>query len=82
MMIVNVIDMTVVNSTAFNTLAARVRIYRTGKSGKNQGYFCCLTDCIAPQQIALESCSHPQKTQQVFESAMKKKFLVLGFISL
>jgi len=26
---------------------------------------------ITPQLIALESCSSPQKTQQVFESAMK-----------
>jgi len=33
---------------------------------------------IAPQLIALESCSNPQKTRQVFESAIKK-FLVLGY---
>jgi len=31
---------------------------------------------ISPALEALESCSNPQKTQQVFESAMKKK---LGF---
>jgi len=27
-----------------------------------------------PQPIALESCSNPQKTWQVFESAMKKNW--------
>jgi len=30
----------------------------------------------------LDNCSNPQKTQQAFESAMKKKFLVLGFVLL
>jgi len=30
--------------------------------------------------IVLESCSSPQKTQQVFKSAMKKILLALGFI--
>jgi len=63
-----------------NTLAVSVQIYRTWKSGKNQGYFSCLPNCIAPQRIVLESCSNPQKTWQVFESAMKdKRLLVLGF---
>ena len=47
-------------------------IYHTWKSGKNQGYFGWHTNCIAPQSITLESCSNPQKTWQVFKSAMKK----------
>jgi len=34
----------------------------------------CFSNSITPQPIALESCSSPQKTQQVFESVMKKKF--------
>jgi len=34
---------------------------------------------ISPALEVLESCSNPQKTQQVFESAMKQIFLVLGF---
>jgi len=58
---------------AINTLVAGLRIYHTWKYGKKQGYFSCLTNRIAPQRIALESCSNPEKTQQVFESAMKKK---------
>jgi len=29
---------------------------------------------MAPQPIALESCSNPQKTRQVFQPAMKKIF--------
>jgi len=33
---------------------------------------------ISPLTIALESCSNPQKIQQVFGSAMKKK-LCFGF---
>ena len=41
----------------------------------------CMCPCagISPLTIALESCSNPQKTQQVFASAMKKKMFVLGF---
>ena len=35
-------------------------------------YFMCLSNGITPQPIALESCSNPQKTLQVLESAMKK----------
>jgi len=34
---------------------------------------------IAPPPIALESCSNPQKTWQVFKSTMKKCCLILGF---
>ena len=34
----------------------------------------CLCVGISPEPTVLESCSNPQKTQQVFESAMKKKF--------
>jgi len=41
--------------------------------------FTCLGNSITPLPIVLESCSYPQKTWQVFESAMKKIFLVLGF---
>jgi len=40
--------------------AASLQIYRTWKSGKNQGYFAWLTNRTAPQMIALESCSNPQ----------------------
>jgi len=47
-----------------------------GNRGKNQGYFSCLANCIAPQPIALESCSNLQKSRQVFESAMEK---IVGF---
>jgi len=38
----------------------------------------CLSNGIT-QRIMLESCSSPQKTWQVLESAMKKISLVLGF---
>jgi len=34
---------------------------------------------ITPVLKALESCSNPQKTQQVFKSAMKKRFFDFGF---
>ena len=61
-----------------HTLAAGLWIYHTWKSWKNQGYFVWLTNCIAPQPIALENCSNPEKTPQVFECPMKKMF-VLGF---
>jgi len=47
--------------------------------GQNQAYFMCLSNSITPQPIAPESCSSPQKTWQIFESAMKYKFLVRGF---
>ena len=39
----------------------------------------CLSNDITPQLIVLEICSNPQKTQEVFESGMKK-ILVLGFL--
>jgi len=45
---------------------------------EKQGYFGCLTNCISPQQIALESYANPQKTQQAFKSPMKKNW-VSGF---
>jgi len=54
-------------------------MYCTWKSGKNQAYFSCLTNPIAPQWIMVESCSNRQKTWQVFESAMKKKIFGFGF---
>jgi len=38
-----------------------------------------LSNCITPLPIALESCSNPQKTQQVFESAMTENCCDLGF---
>jgi len=34
----------------------------------------CLSNSTTPQPIASESCSSPQKTRQVFESAMKINF--------
>jgi len=34
--------------------------------------FSCLINAIAPPPIVLESCSNPQKIQQVFLPAMKK----------
>jgi len=55
-------------------MAVGLQIYYTWKSGKNHGYFGCLTNYIAAQPIVLESCSNPQKTWQVFKSAMKKNF--------
>jgi len=64
------------------TLAAGLRIYRTWKSGKKQGYFGWLTNRTDPQPIALESCSNPQEARRVRESGMKKFFLVLGFVFL
>ena len=48
------------------------------KISLNQADFGCLTNCIACQVNVLEICSNPQKTQQVFKSAKKKK-LFLGF---
>jgi len=59
-------------NTRLNTLVAGLRIYRLWKSGKKQAYFGCLNNLIAPQRIAPESCSYPQKTWQVFTPAMKK----------
>jgi len=43
----------------------------------------CLSNGIPPQPIVLASCSNPQKTWQVFESAMKKNwgFFVSDVIS-
>jgi len=38
-----------------------------------------LCDSTTPAPKALESSSNPHKTQQVFQSAMKKNFLILGF---
>jgi len=34
----------------------------------------CLSEGIAPLLIALESYANPQKTKQIFQSAMKKIF--------
>jgi len=42
-----------------NTIAAGVQIYCTWKLGYNQAYLGCLTNRIATQLIALESCSNP-----------------------
>jgi len=39
-----------------------------------------LSNCTTRQAIVLESCSNPQKTWQVFESTMKKKFCVSAFL--
>jgi len=39
----------------------------------------CFNNNITPLMIALENCSNPQKTQQVFKSTMKTNFGVLGF---
>jgi len=39
----------------------------------------CLCKSIALAPIALESCSNTQKTQQVFESAIKNKIWGFGF---
>jgi len=63
-----------VTSDPFNTFAAGIRIYRTWKSAKNRAYLMCFSNGIAPQRIALASCSSPQNTQQVFEPAMKKNY--------
>jgi len=48
----------------------------TSKSGFQPRTAMCMCLCagITLLLIALESCSNPQKTQQVFESAMKKFF--------
>jgi len=51
-----------------------------GNRGKKQGYFGWLTNCIAHQPIVLESCSNPQKTWQVFKSAVKKIFWFWVFL--
>jgi len=53
-----------------NIFAAGLQIYCTWKSGWNQAYFGCLTNCIAPQPIVLESFSNSHKTRQVFKSAI------------
>jgi len=42
--------------------------------GKKQAYLSCLTNRIAPQLIALKSCSNPQKNQQVCNEKQ-----ILGF---
>ena len=57
-----------------NTLASSVRIYCTLKPVWNQAVFMCPSNSIALRPIVLESCANLQKTRQVFESAMKKKF--------
>jgi len=46
--------------------------------GEKPGIFRLTFQHIA-QPIALESCSNPQKSRQVFWSAMKKHFMILGF---
>jgi len=43
--------------------------------GLKPAVFDCLTNYVAPLPIALESCSNPQKTRQVFKCAMKKIIL-------
>jgi len=57
-----------------NTFATSLRIYRTSKSGKNRLTY----QLHSSQLIALKSCSNPQKTRQVFQSAMKKN-VCFGF---
>jgi len=47
--------------------------------GLKPAVFCCLTNCITPLLIALESCSSPQTNRQVYLFAVQKKVLVLGF---
>ena len=42
--------------------------------GLKPAVFCRHTKAIAPPPFALESCSNPQKIQQVFYSALEKKF--------
>ena len=39
-----------------------------------------LTNRIAPQQIALESCSNPEKTWQALRLQWKRKFFGFGFL--
>ena len=68
-----------VTCNIINTITAGVRIYCSLKLGEKQGYFGWLTNRIASQLIVLESCSNPQKTWQVFKSAIKKIFCVSFF---
>jgi len=41
-------------------------IYPYFEIGLKPGVFGCLTNAIAPLLIALENCSNPQKTWQIF----------------
>jgi len=63
----------------FLTHQLPVTTYLCFKIGLKSAVFGCLTNSIVPLPIVLESCSNPQKTLQVFESAMKKKFFGFGF---
>ena len=56
---------------AFSTFAASLQIYHLEIGEKPEMFrFAWLTNHIAPQLLALESCSNPQKTRQVFKSAV------------
>jgi len=66
--------------TARNTFATGLQIYRPWKSEKNQGYFGWLSNRIAPQPIAQESCSNPQDLVSLWVRNGKK--IVFGlFVS-
>jgi len=51
----------------------------TWKSGYSQAYIGCLTNRIAPQAIAIGSCSNSQVSASL-RVGTRKKILVLGFV--
>ena len=63
----------------FSTPSKLVYEYIVPKNHARADIFALLSNSITHQLIVLESCSNPQKTWQVFKSAMKKKFLGFGF---
>jgi len=56
----------------------RFAIYSCFEIGLKQQFSVAFTNSIAPEPIALESCSNPQNIRKVFESATKK-FFGFGF---
>ena len=50
------------------------------KISLNQAVYMCLSNCITPLLIELKSCSSPQMTWKVFESAIKKIFFGFGLL--
>jgi len=51
-----------------------INTFAAGCVGKNPQFSMFLSNCTTRQAIVLEGCSNPRKTQQVFESALKKNW--------
>jgi len=56
----------------------KINTFASSSAEQNPRFSACLSNSITRSAIVLESCSNPQKTRQVFESALIKVF-GLGF---